>query len=57
MTPLYAESIDMLDGLADDEIDWYLDEHPKIVPLFEMDVVEVVIPYITGEENDAAEPD
>ena len=30
MTPLYAESIDMLDGLADDEIDWYLDEHPNL---------------------------
>ena len=37
----------MLDGLADDEVDRYMDEHPKIVPLFEVDVAEIVTPYVT----------
>ena len=46
LTPLYAESINMLDGLADDEVDRYLDEHLKIVPLFEVDVAEAVTPYV-----------
>ena len=30
----------MLDGLLDDEVDQYLEEHPKIMPLFEVDVAE-----------------
>ena len=33
-TPLYAESINMLEWLIDEEIDRYMEEHPKIVPLF-----------------------
>ena len=37
----------MLDGLSDDEVDRYLEEHPKIVPLFEVDVAEAVTLYIT----------
>ena len=35
LTPLYAESINMLDGLTNDE-----DEHWKIVLLFEVDVAD-----------------
>ena len=46
VTPLYAESINMLDGLDDEEVDRYLEEHPKIVPLFEVDITEAVIPYV-----------
>ena len=51
LMPLYAESINMLEGLADEEVDRYLDEHPKIVPLFMVDVVEVVTPYIVKPEE------
>ena len=29
----------MLDGLADEEVDRYLEENPKLVQLFEIDVV------------------
>ena len=47
----------MLDGLANDEIDWYLDEHLKIVPLFEVDVAEAVIPYVVNSEEVFDEPD
>ena len=52
---MYAESINMLDGLPDEEIDRYLEEHPKIIPLFEVDITAAVRPYITSPESD--EPD
>ena len=51
LTPLYAESMNMLEGLADEEVDRYLDEHPRIVPLFEVDIAEVVTPYIVQPEE------
>ena len=35
---LYAEEIHMLEGLEDEELERYLDENPRIVPLFEIDV-------------------
>ena len=54
-TPLYAESINMLEELPDEEIDRYLKEHLKIVPLFEVDIIAAVGPYITSPERD--EPD
>ena len=44
--PLYAEGVHMLNGLADDEMESFLDEHPTIVPLFEIDVLTVVEPYL-----------
>ena len=56
MTPLYTESINMLDGLADDDVDRYLDEHPKIVPLFEVDIAEAVTPYVTYKGKEFDEP-
>ena len=54
LTPLYTESINMLDGLAVDKVNRYLDEHPKIVPLFEVDIAEAITPYVTyrGKELD-----
>ena len=47
----------MLEGLADEEVDQYLEENPKIVPLFEIDVAEAVSPYITQSDNAGKEPD
>ena len=41
----------MLEGLADEEVYQYLQENPKIVPLFEIDVAEAVAPYIMQPEN------
>ena len=32
----------MLEGLADEKVDSYLEENPRIVPLFEIDVIEAV---------------
>ena len=47
----------MFEGLANDEVDRYLDEHPKIVPLFEVDVAEAVTPYIVHSNEGFDEPD
>ena len=47
----------MLDGLDDEEVDRYLDEHPRIVPLFEVDVAKAVTPYIVQPEEVGNEPD
>ena len=38
ISPLYAEEIHMLEGLEDEELERYLDENPRIVPLFKIDV-------------------
>ena len=57
VTPLYAESVNMLEGLADEEVDRYLEENPKIVPLFEVDVANVVSPYIVHPDDAGEEPD
>ena len=57
LTTLYVESINMLDGQSDDEADRYLEEHPKIIPLFEVDMAEAVTPYVTHRESEFDEPD
>ena len=38
-TPLYAEGVHMLDGLSEEKMDHFLEEHPTIIPLFEIDVI------------------
>ena len=38
-TPLYAEGVHMLVGLVEEEVDDFLEDHPTIIPLFEMDVI------------------
>ena len=57
LTPLYAECVNMLEGLADEEEDQYLLENPKIVPLFEIDVAEAVSPYLLQPDGTEAGPD
>ena len=47
----------MLDGLVDEEVDQYLEELPKIVLLFKVDVSEAVTPYINSREEDIGDPD
>ena len=39
--PLYAEGVHMLDGLTDNEMNSFLNEHPTIMPLFKIDVLSV----------------
>ena len=57
LPPLYAESINIMDGLANEEVDQYLEEHPKIVPLFEVDFPKAVAPHIVQSEEVNDEPD
>ena len=32
----------MLDGLTDDEVEDFLEDHPTIIPLFEIDVIPTI---------------
>ena len=41
-TPLYVKGVHMLDGLAEEELDHLLEEHPMIIPLFELDVISAI---------------
>ena len=41
-SPLYAEGVHMLDGLADEEVDDFLEDHPTIIPLFEIDAIPAI---------------
>ena len=57
LTSLYTESVNMLEGLADEEDDQYLKENPKIVSLLKIDVVEAVSLYIAQPGDAEEEPD
>ena len=54
-SPLYAEGVHMLDGLADDEVEDFLEDHPTIIPLFEIDTP--VDEEVTEETLPQDEPD
>ena len=45
----------MLHGLADDKVDQYLDENPKLVPLFKIDVIGAVNPYVSTRDIETEE--
>ena len=47
----------MLKELEDEEVDQYLEEHPKIVSLFEVDIADTVPPYVTSREEEVVELD
>ena len=57
--PLYAKDINMLEGLDDTELEAYLDENPRIVPLFEIDVMETTAEYTPTNtlQEEEYEPD
>ena len=49
---LYPESVNLMEGLDDRELDQYLDENPKILSLFKIDVVEILMLYFNNEDQD-----
>ena len=60
ISPFYAEEIHMLEGLEDEELERHLDENPRIVLLFEIDVGETTESYtspieITGQDEEPGE--
>ena len=59
ITLLFPEEINMLEGLEDKELEAYLDENLRIVPLFEIDVLETANEYIptSASNEDDYEPD
>ena len=58
-SPVYAEGVHMLDGLTDEEMNSFLEAHPAIVPLFEVDLHSAVEPYVANyiKHDEPYEPD
>ena len=60
-SPLYAEGVHMLDGLADEEVEEFLEDHPTIVPLFEINAMtpteQAPATEVTEEGPPQGEPD
>jgi hypothetical protein len=48
--PVYAEGVNMLEGLTEEEADTFLQENPTLVPLYEIDVVKEAEPYQWTEQ-------
>ena len=46
----------MTEGLNDGEENQYFEDNPKIIPLFEIDVVEVLTPYLGDDDKEADDP-
>ena len=46
----------MLDGLADDEVDDFLDDHPTIIPLFEINAIPTVETPVDEEVTEETLP-
>ena len=40
MTPCYAEQVHMLEGLEEEELEDYLEENPRTMPLSEFGVIK-----------------
>ena len=50
--PLNAKSVNMMEGLDKGEANQYFEEKPKIIPLFKIDIVDIITPYIDNEEKE-----
>ena len=48
---MYVESINTLEVLDDGETNQYFDDNPRIIPLFEINIVDIITPYMTNEEK------
>ena len=44
--PIHAEVVNMMEGLDETEEKHYFNENPKIIPLFEVDIVQALTPYV-----------
>jgi hypothetical protein len=49
-TLVYAESVNMLEGLTEEEANTFLHENSTLVPLYEIDVVKEAEPYQYSNE-------
>ena len=55
-SPLDAEGVHMLDGLADDEVEDFLDDHPTIIPLLKINAIPTVKPPASEEVTEETLP-
>ena len=44
--PIHAEAVNMMEGLDEIEEKQYFNDNPKIIPLFEVDIVQALTPYV-----------
>ena len=49
--PIHAEAVNMMEGLDEIEEKQYFNDNPKIIPLFEVDMVQALTPYVEEQSN------
>ena len=47
LLPICTKNVNMLEGLMEEEVEQYFADHAKIIPLYEINVAEVVGLYQT----------
>ena len=55
LVPVCVESVNMLEGLTEEEAERYFSDHENIIPLYEVNVVELAGPYQTEFSQERAE--
>ena len=49
--PVHVESINMMEGLYEVKEYQYFDDNPKIIPLFEVDILQALTPYLDSQKE------
>mgnify|MGYP000279400083 CR=1 FL=1 len=55
LMPIYTESINMLEGLTEEEAEEFLTDHSNIVPLYAINMAELDSPYQMETSKEWAE--
>ena len=50
--PIHPESVNMMEGLDEVEEDQYFTKNPKIIPLFEVDILQTLTTYREDKESE-----
>ena len=51
-TPLYADVVQMLEGLVNEEVHHFLEDHSTIVPLFKINIITTANPYVSEQAKE-----
>ena len=49
--PIHAEAVNMIKGLDEVEENLFFNDNPKIIPLFEVDILQALTPYVDSQEE------
>ena len=49
--PIHAEAVNMMEGLDEIEEKQYFNDNAKIIPLFEVDIVQALTPYVEEQPD------